>query len=51
MNSAIAERERPRTMGRKPDGRYLRQVLLRNGIPFEVRIPDGGTKRAMEGEV
>ena len=27
---------------------FLRQVVLRNGIPFEVRVPNAETKRAIE---
>jgi DNA-damage-inducible protein J len=27
---------------------FLRQVVLRNGIPFEVRLPNAETKRAIE---
>jgi DNA-damage-inducible protein J len=27
---------------------FLRQVVLRNGIPFEVRVPNAQTKRAIE---
>jgi DNA-damage-inducible protein J len=27
---------------------FLRQVVLRNGIPFEVRVPNTETKKAIE---
>jgi DNA-damage-inducible protein J len=27
---------------------FLRQVVLRNGLPFEVRVPNAETKRAIE---
>jgi DNA-damage-inducible protein J len=27
---------------------FLRQVVLRNGIPFEVRVPNAETKKAIE---
>jgi DNA-damage-inducible protein J len=27
---------------------FLRQVVLRNGIPFEVRVPNAKTKKAIE---
>ena len=27
---------------------FLRQVVLRNGIPFEVRVPNAETRRAIE---
>ena len=27
---------------------FLRQVVLRNGLPFEVRVPNAKTKRAIE---
>jgi DNA-damage-inducible protein J len=27
---------------------FLRQVVLRNGLPFEVRMPNAETKRAIE---
>jgi DNA-damage-inducible protein J len=27
---------------------FLRQVVLRNGLPFEVRVPNTETKRAIE---
>jgi len=27
---------------------FLRQVVLRNGLPFEVRVPNAATRRAIE---
>jgi len=27
---------------------FLRQVVLRNGLPFEVRVPNAETRRAIE---
>jgi len=27
---------------------FLRQVVLRNGLPFEVRVPNAETKKAIE---
>jgi DNA-damage-inducible protein J len=27
---------------------FLRQVVLRNGLPFEVRVPNAQTKKAIE---
>jgi len=27
---------------------FLRQVVLRNGLPFEVRVPNAKTKKAIE---
>jgi DNA-damage-inducible protein J len=29
---------------------FLRQVVLRNGLPFEVRVPNAETKRGGGGE-